>query len=74
MNADLIHPGHLSIINKAKKYAEAIIGLLTNEAIASYKGLPFLTFKQRKIVVENIKGVKEVVPQKTLDYVPNLKK
>lgn len=74
MSADLVHPGHLNIINEAKKYAEAIIGLLTNEAIASYKGVPFLTFKQRKIVVENIKGVKEVAPQKTLGYVPNPKK
>jgi len=74
MSADLIHPGHLNIINEAKKYGDVIIGLLTDEAIASYKRLPFLTYEQRKIIVENIKGVKEVVPQKTLDYVPNLKK
>jgi phosphoenolpyruvate phosphomutase len=74
MSADLIHPGHLNIINEAKKYGDVIIGLLTDEAIASYKRLPFLTFKQRKIIIENIKGVKEVVPQETLDYVPNLKK
>jgi len=74
MSADLIHPGHLNIINEAKKYGDVIIGLLTDEAIASYKRLPFLTFKQRKTIIENIKGVKKVVPQKTLDYVPNLKK
>jgi len=48
MSADLVHPGHLNIINEAKKYGEVIIGLLTDEAIASYKGLPFLTFKQKK--------------------------
>lgn len=74
MSADLVHPGHLNIINEAKKYGEVIIGLLTDKAIASYKRLPFLTYEQRKIVIENIKGVKEVVPQKTLDHVPNLKK
>jgi len=74
MSADLVHPGHLNIINEAKKYGEVIIGLLTDEAIASYKRLPFLTYEQRKIIIENIKGVKEVVPQETLDYVPNLKK
>ncbi|MFC1852777.1 phosphoenolpyruvate mutase [candidate division CSSED10-310 bacterium] len=74
MSADLIHPGHLNIINNAKKYGDVIIGLLTDSAIASYKRLPFLTFAQRKVVVENIKGVKEVIPQETLDYVPNLKK
>ncbi len=74
MSADLVHPGHLNIINEAKKYGEVTLGLLTDSAIASYKRLPFLTYEQRKIIVENIKGIKEVIPQETLDYVPNLKK
>ena len=74
MSADLIHPGHLNIINEAKKYGDVMIGLLTDEAIASYKRLPFLSYKQHKIVIENIKGVEKVIPQETLDYVPNLKK
>ena len=73
MSADLIHPGHLNIINEAKKLGEVTIGLLTDKAIASYKRLPFLTFDQRKIIIENIKGVDKVIPQETLDYVPNLK-
>jgi len=41
MGADLIHSGCLNIINEAKKYGEVVIGLLTDEAIASYKRLPF---------------------------------
>ncbi|MAG50420.1 phosphoenolpyruvate mutase [archaeon] len=73
ISADLLHPGHLNIINEARKLGEVIIGLLTDKAIASYKRLPFLTYEQRKIIIENIKGVEKVVPQKTLDYVPNLK-
>jgi phosphoenolpyruvate phosphomutase / 2-hydroxyethylphosphonate cytidylyltransferase len=73
MSADLIHTGHLNIIEEARKYGEVLIGLLTDEAIASYKRLPFLNFNQRKIIVENIKGVSKVVPQTTLDYVPNLR-
>jgi len=72
MSADLIHPGHLNIIKKANELGEVIIGLLTDEAIASYKRVPFLTYEQRKIVVENIKGVTKVIPQKTLDYTENL--
>lgn len=72
MSADLIHPGHLNIINEGLKRGEVIIGLLTDEAIASYKRLPFMTYEQRKIVVESIKGIKKVIPQKTLDYRPNL--
>jgi phosphoenolpyruvate phosphomutase len=74
MSADLIHPGHLNIINEAQKYGQVIIGLLTDKAIASYKRLPVLTFKQRKTIIQNIKGVSEVVSQETLDYVPNLRK
>ena len=74
MSADLIHPGHLNIINNAKKYGEVIIGLLTDEAIASYKRLPFLTYEQRKAVIESIQGVKDVIPQATLDYTDNLRK
>jgi len=74
MSADLIHHGHMNIINQAKQYGDVIIGLLTDKAIASYKRLPTLTYFQRKIIIENIKGVEEVVPQETLDYVPNLRK
>ncbi|MCP4217558.1 MAG: phosphoenolpyruvate mutase [bacterium] len=73
MSADLIHPGHLNIVNEARKHGEVIIGLLTDKAIAGYKRLPFLTFDQRREIVENIKGVSKVVPQTTLDYVPNLR-
>lgn len=72
MSADLIHPGHLNIIKQAAKLGEVTIGLLTDQAIASYKRVPFMTFEQRHQVIEQIKGVTRVVPQTTLDYVPNL--
>lgn len=74
MSADLVHPGHLNIIKEGAKRGEVVIGLLTDEAIASYKRLPYMSFEQRKTVVENIKGVSRVIPQTTLDYRPNLKK
>ena len=41
LSADLVHPGHLNIINEAKKHGRVIVGLLTDRAIASYKRLPF---------------------------------
>lgn len=74
MSADLIHHGHLNIIHEAMKLGEVTIGVLTDEAIASYKRLPYLTYEQRAEIVSNIKGVAKVVPQTTLDYVPNLEK
>lgn len=72
MSADLVHPGHLNIIKRARELGEVTVGLLTDKAIASYKRLPFMTFDQRKEVIENIKGVSKVIPQHTLDYVVNL--
>jgi phosphoenolpyruvate phosphomutase / 2-hydroxyethylphosphonate cytidylyltransferase len=72
MSADLIHPGHVNIIREAAKLGSVTIGLLTDKAISSYKRLPFLTFEQRKSVIENIKGVDKLIVQETLDYVPNL--
>ncbi|WP_235015355.1 phosphoenolpyruvate mutase [Oceanicoccus sp. KOV_DT_Chl] len=72
MSADLIHPGHINIIHEAAKLGEVTVGLLTDKAIASYKRLTFLTYEQRKSVVENIKGVANITPQTTLDYRDNL--
>lgn len=74
MSVDLIHHGHLNIIKKAKELGSVTVGLLTDEAIASYKRLPFLTYDQRSLIISNIKGVDKVIPQNTLDYVPNLRK
>ncbi len=74
MSADILHHGHLNIINEGKKLGAVIIGLLTDEAIASYKRLPLITFKNRKRILENIKGVEQVIPQETLDYTSNLNK
>jgi len=74
MSADLIHPGHMNILKKAASLGDVIVGLLTDEAIASYKRVPLMSFNQRKEVIENIKGVVKVIPQKTLDYESNLLK
>ncbi len=74
MSADLIHPGHLNILNEASKLGKVTVGLLTDKAIASYKRLPYLEYEQRKIILENIRSIDKVIPQDTLDYRPNLEK
>lgn len=74
VTADIIHPGIINIITEGAKLGELTVGLLTDSAIASHKRLPYLDYEQRKQVVENIKGVSEVVPQEDWSYVPNLKK
>ena len=70
--ADVLHEGHINILKKASKLGDLTVGLLTDNAIASYKNLPHLNYKQREIVLKNIKFVKNVIPQNTLDYTKNL--
>ena len=74
LSADFIHPGHIKIIKEAIKLGDLIIGLLTDEAIATYKRLPVLNYAQRKEVIENIHGVSQIIPQTSLDYTENLRK
>ena len=74
MSVDLVHPGHINIIQKGLELGEVIVGLLTDEAISSYKRLPFMNYDLREQVVLNIKGVSSVVKQSTLDYSDNLRK
>lgn len=74
MIGDIMHPGLINIINEGAKYGEVMIGLYTDKAIATHKRLPYLTYEQRKNVIENIKGVSSIVPQDEWSYVPNLMK
>jgi len=73
LSADILHEGHIYILKTASKLGQVVVGLLTDNAIASYKKLPTLNYKQREIVLKNIKLIKKVIPQNTLDYRPNLK-
>ena len=73
-SADLLHEGHINILKKAAKYGQVLVGLLTDQAITSYRKLPHLNYKQREVILKNIKFVKKVVTQETLDYSENLKK
>ncbi len=75
MSADLLHPGHLDVIDQACKIGgRIVVALLTDKALASYKRLPYMSRAQRKVVVENVKRVDEIEPQETMDYVPDLLK
>ncbi|MDW3210400.1 MAG: phosphoenolpyruvate mutase [Reichenbachiella sp.] len=73
MGTDLVHHGHINIIEKARELGEVTIGLLSDEAVSKFARVPFLSFDERKQILENIKGVQEVIPQEELDYEKNLK-
>ena len=72
LSADIIHEGHINILKSASRLGDVIVGLLTDTAIISYKNIPTLNYKQREIIIKNIRLVKKVIPQNTLDYRPNL--
>lgn len=72
-STDMIHSGHLRIIDKAAAYGELTIGVLSDEAVSSYKRFPLLSYAERANVVAHITGVAKVVPQTELSYAKNLR-
>ena len=74
MSADIIHPGHMNILKTASEYGQVTVGLLTDKAIASYKRVPHLNYKDRETIIKNLKYVDMVVPQTTLDHTKNIEK
>ena len=74
MSTDVIHGGHIKIINKAKKLGKLIIGVLSDEAVTTFKKFPLVPFEERKTLYENLDGVYKVVEQKDLSYRENLLK
>lgn len=71
-STDIIHGGHIAIIKKAQKLGRLIVGVLSDEAVASYKRVPLVPASERKKLFENVAGVYKVVDQNTLSYKENL--
>lgn len=72
MATDFIQKGHLNIIEEGAKRGDVIIGVLTNEAVATYKRVPLLDVETRKKIFESMRDVSKVVIQESLDYTKNL--
>jgi len=73
MCLDHLHHGHLNILKECKKLGKVVIGLMTDEAVASYKRVPSLSYEKRLAIAESLKDIHMILPQKTLDYRPNLR-
>ena len=72
-STEYIHSGHMAIINKARRLGRRIIGVLSDEAVSSFKRYPLIPFAERKALFENLAGVERVVAQDTLSYAKNLR-
>lgn len=73
-STDMVHSGHIAIIKKAARLGKLIVGVLSDEAVISYKRFPLLPFAERKALFENISKVSRVVEQRTLSYRENLER
>ncbi len=69
MAVDLLHHGHIRILNKASKYGSVVVGLMTDKALLAYKGKPFLNFKERKEIISALKDINYIIPVKSLDNI-----
>lgn len=65
---DVIHEGHINIINEAGKYGEVIIGVLTDEAMVMFDRFPTISFEERVELIRKTPGVDRVVTQYTVMY------
>ena len=68
MVADLIHEGHINILEYASELGKVMVGLLTDDCVEGYKRRPIQSWENRKTVVSAISYVDSVVPQPTLSY------
>jgi phosphoenolpyruvate phosphomutase len=73
MSADVIHHGHLNILEVARSLGRVTVGLLTDAAVASYKRVPIFPYEHRKMLISSLKGVDHVIAQHSLDYTDNLR-
>lgn len=67
-SADVLHGGHLAIIQKAARLGKVTVGVLSDEMVASYKRFPLLPAEERKALFASIKGVEKVIVQTDLSY------
>lgn len=65
---DVIHKGHLNIIQQAQQYGEVIVGVLSDEAMVCFNRFPTISFPERMALVEKLEGVSRVVVQKEIRY------
>lgn len=72
--ADLLHAGHIAILEEASKHGDVIVGLLTSTAISELGDTAYLKYQQRLEVLQSLKMVSEIVPQDTASYRKNLLK
>ncbi len=72
---DMLHINHLKMIEYAKALGDIlIVGVNTDELVASYKSEPIIPFEERIALMKAIKGPDIVIPQHSLDHTDKVEK
>ncbi len=71
---DILHSGHIALIRRAARLGRLTIGVLSDEAVASYKRFPLVPASERRAMFSQLAGVSRVVEQRTLSYRENLER
>lgn len=63
---DLLHTGHINILRRAKEYGDYLIVAISSDEFNAIKGKKaYYSFEQRKLILEAIRYVDEVIPEHT---------
>lgn len=65
---EIIHDGHLNIINEAQRYGRVVIGALSDKALIRFNKFPTVSFDERVKIYRAIDGVDEVIVQNSMLY------
>lgn len=67
-STDVIHEGHMNIINEAKKYGLLTVGILSDEAMVRFNRFPTISFEERKKLICPLDGVDNIIEQEDVMY------
>ena len=67
-STDIIHSGHINIIQKAAQLGRVVAGVLCDRCVAIYEKYPLLPEQERVKILENITGIDRVVVQNDIYY------
>ena len=65
---DVIHEGHINILNEAKKYGRVVVGILSDAAMIRFNRFPTVTFEERINIVRDLGIVDQVIVQDDIMY------
>ena len=72
---DMLHANHIKMIEYARSLGEIlIVGVNTDELVASYKSQPIIPFDERIALIKALKYPDIVIPQHSLNHADKVKK